>query len=73
MAGILSVDEITDSTGTRPVNFSVGVSSCFYETKQSVNFSYTITSGYNAMTAGPVTVEDGIVVTIPDGSVWTVV
>ena len=73
MPGILSVDEITDSTGTRPVKFTVGVSSCFYETKNLIDFSYTISEGYNAMTAGPVTLADGIVITINNDSCWTVV
>ena len=73
MAAILSVDEITDSTGTRPVKFTVGVSSCFYETKNLIDFNYTISSGYNAMTAGPVTIADGVLITINNDSVWTVV
>lgn len=45
----------------------------FFENDQSVTGSYTITSGKNAMTAGPVTVNDGVVVTIPDGGTWTIV
>jgi hypothetical protein len=71
MPGILSVDQITDSTGTRPVQFPVGVSSCFYETKALVDFSYTITTGYNAMTAGPITIADGVEITVSGDSVWT--
>lgn len=45
----------------------------FYENDQSVSVNYTITTGKNAMTAGPVTIADGVSVTIPDGSVWTIV
>ena len=33
---------------------------------------YTITTGRNALTAGPVSITSGNVVTIPSGSVWTV-
>lgn len=73
MAGILNVDEIADSTGTRPVNFSVGVSSVFYESKALLDFDYTITPGYNAMTAGPITIADGVEVTLTGDSVWTIV
>lgn len=40
---------------------------------QTVSASYTISSGSNAMSAGPVTVADGITVTVSDGSVWTLV
>lgn len=39
----------------------------------TVSESYTIPSGSNAMSAGPVTVASGITVTISSGSVWTIV
>ena len=45
----------------------------FYENDTNVTTSYQITSGKNAMTAGPITLSSGVVVTIPSGSVWTVV
>lgn len=45
----------------------------FYENDTSVTASYQITSGKNAMSAGPITFDAGVVVTIPSGSVWTVV
>jgi hypothetical protein len=40
---------------------------------QVISENTTIPSGYNGMTAGPVTVADGVTVTIADGSVWSVV
>jgi len=39
----------------------------------TVTETYTIPTGSNAMSAGPVTVNDGIAVTVPSGSVWTVI
>jgi hypothetical protein len=45
----------------------------FWENSQTVSADYTITSGKNAGTFGPVTIADGVTVTIPDGSTWTVV
>ena len=45
----------------------------FYENGQTVTTDYTITAGKNAMTAGPCTVNSGIVVTIPSGSSWVIV
>jgi hypothetical protein len=44
----------------------------FYENSNTISASYTITTGKNALTAGPVTVADGVTVTVPDGSVWAV-
>ena len=40
---------------------------------QTVTVDYTIPSGKNAMSAGPITVNSGITVTIPSGSYWTIV
>lgn len=40
---------------------------------QTVSADYTIPSGSNAMSAGPVTVDSGITVTVSSGSVWTVI
>lgn len=45
----------------------------FWENAQTVTSNYTITAGKNAGTFGPVTVADGVVVTVPVGSVWTIV
>jgi hypothetical protein len=39
----------------------------------TISTNYTITSGDNAISAGPVTVASGVTVTVPSGSVWTVV
>jgi hypothetical protein len=45
----------------------------FWENDQTVDYDYSISSGRNAMTAGPVTIQSGVTVTVPVGSEWTVV
>lgn len=45
----------------------------FYENSQTVTADYTITAGKNAMSAGPITINTGVTVTVPTGSVWTIV
>jgi len=45
----------------------------FYENEQTVTTNYTITSNENAMSAGPVTVNTGVTVTVPSGSTWVIV
>ena len=45
----------------------------FYENDNSVDVSYTITSGKNAMAAGPIAIKSGITVTVPSGSFLTIV
>lgn len=44
-----------------------------YENGQTISSNYTISTGANALTAGPVSVDTGVTVTVPVGSVWTVV
>lgn len=45
----------------------------FYENDNTVTGDYTITTGKNAMSAGPITINSGVTVTIPDGSSWVIV
>jgi hypothetical protein len=45
----------------------------FIENEQVVTSNYTITVGKNAMSTGPITINNGITVTIPTDSVWTII
>lgn len=45
----------------------------FWENDQTVISNYTITVGKNAGSFGPISIADGVVVTVPNGSVWTIV
>lgn len=45
----------------------------FYLNDKTVSSNYTIPSTQNAMSAGPVTIADGVTVTIQDGGAWTIV
>ena len=49
-----------------------GSDTVFVENADDVTTNYTITSGKNAMSVGPITVESGVVVTIPSGSRWVI-
>lgn len=44
-----------------------------WENAATITTSYTITTGNNAMSAGPIEIDDGITVTVPTNSVWTIV
>ena len=50
-----------------------GSDQIFYENDQTVTTNYTITTNKNAVTAGPVTIDSGVTVTVPSGSSWVVV
>lgn len=79
---------LTSSNGGSAVNFSAGTKDVFvtYPSKRAVigsegyvenaatvTVSSTITTGNNAMSAGPVTINSSITVTVPSGSRWVVV
>ena len=44
-----------------------------YENNSVISANYTVTSGNNAMSAGPITINSGVTVTVPTGSSWVVV
>jgi hypothetical protein len=50
-----------------------GTDQVFYENDQVITTNYTITSGKNAMTTGPVTINSGVTVTVPSGSSWVII
>jgi len=43
------------------------------ENSSTITEDVTITTGSNAGSFGPVTISSGIIVTVPSGSVWTIV
>ena len=45
----------------------------FLENDSAVAWDYSISEGRNAVSAGPVTVNSGVTVTVPNNSVWVVV
>ena len=50
-----------------------GTDKIFYENGQTVTTNYTISNNNNAMSAGPITINSGIAVTIGTGENWTIV
>ena len=79
---------LSSSNSGSAVNFSAGTKDVFVtypseraviggegyvENAATVAVSSTITAGNNAMSAGPVTVNSGITVTVPSDSRWVVV
>lgn len=39
----------------------------------TISANYSIPAGYNGVSAGPITIANGVTVTIPDGSAWSIV
>ena len=64
---------IGDTTPSTKLDVAGVASAVFYENPQTITANYTITTNSNAMAAGPITIASGVSVTIPSGSVWTVI
>lgn len=60
-------------TGTVVTGSSVVASNGIVVNSQTISSDYTIASGNNGGSFGPVTVASGVTVTISSGSVWTIV
>jgi len=61
------------SNGTAWVSGSVAqASGAVYENAQTISANYTMTTSKSGLSAGPVTVSTGYVVTIPSGSRWVI-
>ena len=70
---------VTFSAGTKdvfvdyPAGRAVIGSQGYIENANTIAISASINTGNNAISAGPVSVNSGVTITIPTGSVWTVV
>lgn len=49
-----------------------GVDDVFYENSQTVTANYTMTTGKSASSTGPISINTGVTVTIPDGCRWVI-
>ena len=50
-----------------------GTDRVFYENDITVSTDYTITTGKNAGSFGPITIASGVTVTVPSGSTWSII
>jgi hypothetical protein len=50
-----------------------GPDEVFLENGQTVTTNYTLTAGKNALSAGPISIDSGITVTVPSGQVWSII
>ena len=60
-----TADKITPSTGGLSVAGLIANAT-------TVSVSYSLSTGYSAMTIGPMTINSGITVTVASGSRWVV-
>ena len=68
----ISGANLTNLPPSAPVG-GASTNTVFFENDTAVGVGYSITSGKNAMSAGPISINAGIAVTVPSGSSWTIV
>ena len=68
----ISGANLTNLPPSAPVG-GASTNQVFFENDIAVAVNYQITSNKNAMSAGPISINAGIAVTVPSGSVWTIV
>jgi len=44
----------------------------FVQNQPTVTTSYTLTTGFNASSVGPITINNGVTVTVPSGQRWVI-
>jgi hypothetical protein len=64
----------TDGSNSSWATIATGntTSNGLWEHSNTIASNYSITSGNNALTAGPITINSGVSVTVPTGSTWIV-
>ena len=63
----------TNGSGTLSWATAAGGSSIIVESQQVIGADYTLTAGYNGMSAGPVEVTATFAVTVPANATWVIV
>jgi len=64
--------EVYDGSAWAAVGGGNSTGEGLYEHAHTITANYSITSGNNALSAGPVTINSGVSVTVPTGSTWVI-
>lgn len=61
-----------DDGTTQTTAAYMGADNCMFENNMTISNDYTITTNRSASSVGPISIDDGVTVTIPDGSRWVI-
>ena len=71
--GVLGATSYTGDGSNLTGVASAVADGCIYENSQTISNNYTITTNKNALSAGPITIANGVTLTIPSGSTYVIV
>ena len=63
-------DHVHPSDTTRA---AAGAGGAIIENGNTISANYTLTAGRNGVSAGPITINSGVTVTVPSGASWVIV
>nr|BAR25946.1 hypothetical protein [uncultured Mediterranean phage uvMED]BAR25974.1 hypothetical protein [uncultured Mediterranean phage uvMED]BAR26003.1 hypothetical protein [uncultured Mediterranean phage uvMED]BAR26032.1 hypothetical protein [uncultured Mediterranean phage uvMED]BAR26053.1 hypothetical protein [uncultured Mediterranean phage uvMED] len=65
---------LTSGGGSGAVSWqdAEGATGVILENQQAISSNYTLTTNYNGLSVGPVTIQNSIAVTVPNGAVWMI-
>jgi len=71
-----NADEVLTTNGSGVLTWEAAggntTTNGLYEHAHTISSNYSITSGNNAIAAGPITINTGVSVTVPTGSTWVI-
>lgn len=59
--------------GTVQITSAQSANGAILENSQTITANYTMTTGKNGVSAGPITIDTGVSVTVPTDSTWVIV
>jgi hypothetical protein len=69
-----TASQVLSTNGSGTLGWSTpSVDTPILENQQTIGANYTLTTGYNGVSAGPVEVADTYTVTVPAGAVWVII
>ena len=71
--GVLGATSYTGDGSSLTGVASAVADGCIYENSQTISNNYTISTNKNALSAGPITIANGVTLTIPSGSTYVIV
>jgi hypothetical protein len=68
--GIIEINEV-DKVEITPEKISM--EGIFFENGKTISVDYTVVAEKNALSCGPITIGEGVTVTVEDGGEWSIV
>jgi hypothetical protein len=60
------------ATGWGNIGGGASADGAIYENRNTISANYTLTTNFNGMSVSPLTINSGVVVTVPTGQRWVI-